>query len=293
MRDPQPLIFDWTDGECAEEVAGAIQDLSRGLAGAAVGGADAAAGTDTDNARGRAVRLERLLVAGAFGEALALCRTVGPGDRAALFLAVIRRLEARWQTDGVGFSDLAFAFYLLRHLIEHALPAGAGIEHALPAGAGIEHALPAGAGAAKSPAHPGSVLSAAAPRVLVALAHGEGHSFGAQILAADLAASGCRVDIDLGADGAALCRRLARAHVDVLALSVGHDGALHGLADLITDLRAASCNGRLAIVLGGAALAEPRAQYTFLGADGIALSATEAVGWIAARHAACRPHHRI
>jgi MerR family transcriptional regulator, light-induced transcriptional regulator len=252
----------WSDSDCAERVAGAIQDLSRTL-GAAVDARDVPALT------GPAQDLERHLVQGAFGDALALCQGLAKDRQAALFLTVIRHLEGRWQTDCIGFADLAFAFYQLRHLIDHAAPALANPPAALMALSGAQDL-----------------------RILVALAHGETHSFGAQILAGELAARGWSVTQDLTGDGDRLAARLAEERFDVLALSVGHDGALAGLADRIADLRARSCRGGISIMLGGAALAEPRAQYTFLGADAVALSAAEAIAWISTRPAARRPHHR-
>lgn len=252
----------WSDSDCAERVAGAIQDLSRSL-GAAIDARDVPALT------GPARDLERHLVQGAFGDALALCCKMERPVQAALFLAVVRHLETRWQTDSIGFADLAFAFFQLRHLIDHAAPAPAAARPSLATMAGAQDL-----------------------RILVALAHGEAHSFGAQILAGQLAARGWSVTLDLTGDGDGLAARLAEERFDVLALSVGHDGALAGLADRIADLRVRSCRGGISIILGGAALAEPREQYNFLGADTVALSAAEGTAWISKQLAARRPHHR-
>jgi hypothetical protein len=254
-----------SDADCAERVAGAIQDLSRVLRAGAAG----AAPQDSRAADSPVRDLERHLVTGAFGDALALCRQLAPGQHAALFLAVIRHLESRWQTDSIGFADLAFAFYQLRHLIDHA---------------------------ASGPVVPAAALTAMAGaqdlRILVALTHGERHSFGAQILAGELAAHGWSVAQDLSGQGDRLGALVAHDRFDVLALSIGHDSALEGLADRIQDLRARSCHGGMSVILGGAALAEPRGQYTFLGADTVALTAAEASAWISSHLAARRPHHR-
>lgn len=252
----------WPDSDCAERVAGAIQDLSRSL-GAAVDARDVSALT------GPAQQLERFLAKGAFDDALALCNTLARDRRAALFLAMIRHLECRWQTDSIGFADLSFAFYQLRHLIDHAAPGRVVPSDRLTAMAGAQDL-----------------------RILVALAHGEAHSFGAQILAGELAAHGWLVAQDLSGQGDRLGALVAQHRFDVLALSIGHDAALEGLADRICDLRARSCHGGMSIMLGGTALAEPRGQYTFLGADTVALTAAEASAWISSHIAARRPHHR-
>lgn len=255
-----PVDLTCSDVDCAERVAGAIHDLSRVLkAGAA----------DTATLHSPAQRLERHLVSGAFSDALALCRQLPPGQHAALFLAVIRQLESRWKTDSIGFADLAFAFYQLRHLID---------------------------GVASGPAVPAATMTSMAGsqdlRILVALAHGEKHSFGAQILAGELAAQGWAVAQDLSGQGERLGALVAQNRFDVLALSIGHDAALDGLADRIGDLRAQSCHARMSVMLGGGAFAEPRRQYAFLGADTVALSAAEASAWISSHHAARRLHRR-
>jgi hypothetical protein len=253
----------WSDPDCAERVAGAIQSLQHDLVAGAPA-SDARPGAD----RTVAV-LERLLVAGAFGEALALCRGQRADRRAALFLAVVMRLEARWAHDSIGFADLSLAFFLLRHLID-------------------QTGLPA---PAPTPGRQGAGATGGL-RILVALAPGETHCFGARILAGELAAQGWSVTLDLDALSDGLRARIAEQRFDVLALSVGHDAALHGLADLIADLRHLSAQGDLSVVLGGAALAEPHAQYAFLGADRVALSAAEATTWIFTTFASRRRHYR-
>jgi methylmalonyl-CoA mutase cobalamin-binding subunit len=255
-----PIHQHWPDSDCAERVAGAIEDLSRTLK-------STPHLTDPAAISEPAMQLERHLILGAFGDALTLCKAQPPGQRAALFLSVVTRLEARWRGDTIGFAELAFAFYLLRHLIDHAT--------------------------LRAPGPMLPVMAAADDlRILVALAHGETHSFGAQILAAELAAQGWAVTLDLSGEAGRLRARITDERFDVLTLSVGHDGALHGLADLIADLRHLSLQARLSVILGGAALAEPRAQYTFLGADTLALTVAEGVAWIFDHRAAPRRHHR-
>lgn len=255
-----PVDLTCADVDCAERVAGAIQDLSRALKASAA---------DTTALPSPAQRLERHLVTGAFGDALALCRQLAPGQHAALFLAVIRQLEGRWKTDSIGFADLAFAFYQLRHLIDNVA-----------------------SGPAVPLAATGSMTGLQDLRILVALAHGEKHSFGAQILAGELAAQGWVVVQDLSGQGERLGALVAQNRFDVLALSIGHDAALDGLADCIADLRGLSCHARMSVLLGGDAFAEPRRQYAFLGGDAVALSAAEASAWISSHHAARRLHHR-
>lgn len=248
---------DWSDSGCAERVGGAIGGLTRQLHAAAVLPAP-------DDLAGR---LQALLLDGAFADALALCRAM-PRDRAtALFLAVIRRLEARWQADTVEFAALGFAFFQMRRLIELV----------------TEPAPP-------PPPQPAALHDS--PRLLVALAPGERHAFGAQILASELALHGWAVELDLSGDAERICARVAAAPYHAVGLSVGHDTALQGLADHIADLRLRSCRGGISVMLGGGALAEPRTQYRFLGADVVALTAAEAMVWLSAHLALARPRLR-
>ncbi len=245
---------DWSDTGCAERVAGAITDLTTRLRARC--GPDAA-----DDLTGQ---LEWLLLTGEFARALSLCRVIPRAEVGGLFLSVIRRLETRWQVDGAGFADLAFAFFQMRRLID------------LTAEPVPRPITPA----------PGT------PRLLIGLATGEGHMFGAQILAAELALHGWAVDLDLTGDAKTLCNRVAQTRYEAVGLSVGHDDALHGLADLVADLRHSSCHGGISVMLGGAALVEPRTQYRFLGADVVVLTAAEAMVWLSAHLAVQRPRLR-
>lgn len=212
-------------------------------------------------ANGDAVhRLEIALLEGRYADCMDLGRE--HGDRAVqdLYLPVIRRLETHWQSDSVAFGDLSFAFFQLQRLI---------------------------ARATEPP-----VAAPAPGRILVALARGEGHGFGAQILAAELALHGWTVNLDLSGDAVILLRLVAKHRFLALGLSVGHDKALDGLADLITDLRRESCHPGMAVMLGGNALVEPRDQYRFLGADAICATPAEATRWLSRRYSARNPLFR-
>jgi len=245
---------DWSDMSCAEQVAGAISDLTSRLR--------ARCGPESpDDLAGR---LEWLLLTGEFARALALSRVIPRAEVGGLFLATIRRLETRWQLDSASFADLAFAFFQMRRLIDLTTE-------------------PAPAPVAAAPG---------APRLLIALAEGEAHAFGVQILAAELALHGWAVDVDLTGNGNSLRKRVSETRYVAVGLSVGHDNALQGLADLIADLRHLSCNGGISVLLGGAALAEPRGQYTFVGADVVVLTASEAMVWLSAHLVANRPRLR-
>lgn len=177
---------DWSDTGCAERVAGAITDLADRLR----------LRLGPDAAGDQVVRLERLLLEAEFAKALALCTSLSrDGERPhGLFLAAIRRLEARWKADAVGFAQLAFGFFQIRRLIDML----------------SEPALP----------DPTGFAGYDAARVLIALAPGERHEFGAQILAAELSLHGWAVDLDLTGDGNSVCKRVVRTRYEMVALSV-------------------------------------------------------------------------
>lgn len=229
---------------CMEDVAGAIQRLPRFL-----DTADTQPGVAID-------RLERLLLQGAFADALALCRTLRVSVPDEMLVPLIRRLDRRWNADEIGFSDLSFAFFQIRRLID------------LLREPAISQISPDGPAKGK---------------ILLALAPAEEHSFGLQIVAAELALHGWQVDLHVDATAEGLCERLRDRTYDVVGLSVGHDGAMDGLADVITELRLASRNSGISVMLGGAALVEPVSRYEFLGADRICQTAAEAATWLAAR----------
>jgi len=237
----------WESVCCMEDVAGAIQRLPAKLGDA---GAEPPSLVN---------RLEALLLQGAFAEALTLCRAqvaLAPGQ---VFVPLIRRVDARWQRDEIGFGDLAFVFFQVRRLIDLLR------EPAAPVAAW-------GGGLAMG-------------RILLGMAPGEGHTFGIQIVCGELTMQGWQVDIVRDANPGALHRQLEARAYDCVGLTVGHDGALDGLADLIASARIVSCNPAISVIVGGAALVEPVSRYNFLGADRICLTTSDAAMWLASRHA--------
>lgn len=233
--------------ECGIDLLGGLRALSSVMPAARVEGA----------VPETILRLERLLREGAAGAAVELCRAQRvPGSGllpSALLTAVIRRFEAAWMKDDIGFGDLSMVFLTLHRVLVQLL--------------GSEPATGDAPGRG---------------RVLVATVPGEEHVFGAMVLADALRALGWHVDTLLGADAQTLCARVGQGRHTVVGLSVGHDLAMDGLADLIADLRTAAHGPAPRILIGGAALVQPVDQYHFLGADGIARSAADAARWMAA-----------
>lgn len=243
---------DGKTGSCGHDLARTMRATAQQLDMAA-----ARSGPDEDGGvrmSAETQHLARLLQAGAFAEAISFCteqaRDGAPGRLPRLFLPLVQHLEAAWERDAIEIAELSFAFFQIRRLIEiSARRAGPPM---------ATHGL---RGAA-----------------LLAVPPGESHGFGLQIVADEMRLRSWQVTTaPEGSDPDALQRQLRARRFDVLGLSIGHDDALAGLGDLIVDLRMASRNPGLVVILGGAGLAEPASQYHFLGADHVALDASDGV----------------
>lgn len=215
--------------------------LAPGAAGGPIEGADA---------------LFRLTRAGDIDRARALCdqhaATAATGRRAVyadLVLPVVRAIEAEWAAGTAPFDDIIAHFWAVQRLID-----------------GL-----AGAPAQAAPSPPRGA-------VLLACPEAEDHGFGLAVVAEEFRAAGWRVAADRG--NRRIVDRVGDDLVDAVGLSVGHDAALHGLADLVQDLRIASRNPRLRVILGGHVVAAAPAGFAFLGADLVARTGAEALAWL-------------
>gem|GEM_PF-3529610 len=234
-------------GDIKSALHDTVRQLDEALAAEPGWGGEIAMTPETDE-------LAQMLRSGAFAKAVRFCAQRaeggGSGRLAALFLPLVQQLEAAWERDAIEISELAFIFFQIRRLIEIS---------ARRAGPPVPQLLSRG-----------TVLLASAP--------GEGHGFGLQFVADELRLRSWAVTtMPDGAGNAALQDRLEMHAFDALGLSIGHDDSLAGLADLLVELRLTSRNPRLKVLLGGAALVEPAAQYHFLGADHVALDVTDGV----------------
>jgi MerR family transcriptional regulator, light-induced transcriptional regulator len=166
-----------------------------------------------------------------------------------LLLPVVHALEAEWVDDNADFAVITQGFWNLKRLIERLSSSD-------------------------------SLTLSTAPyagRCLIALAEHEEHSFGAQIVSEELRFNGWDVDLLLNAKRAEVLQRLASKHYDMLGLTVGHDAALSGLADMIGDARMQSYNPAIKVIVGGNIFDAPLSQYRFVGADHIARNAGDAM----------------
>ena len=170
-----------------------------------------------------------------------------------LLVPAIHRLESDWKRRSLEMGTLVLAFGTARHVID--------VWHASAARPRPNPAMP------KEP-------------VLVAVAPGDHHSFGAQILADDLTMRGYAVTLEAKGCAETLLGRVSRTGFAAMTLSVGHDSAFDGLAELVAQLRIQAHNPQMFVLVGGPALTNPTTQYAFLDADAVLLTAQEGADFL-------------
>jgi methanogenic corrinoid protein MtbC1 len=114
-------------------------------------------------------------------------------------------------------------------------------------------------------------------RILLLPAPGEQHSFGLSMVADAFREGGWCVRSGPAAPRPKLPRLVRDEWFDVVGLSVTSDRHLKGLASCIRAVRAASCNPKLYVMLGGAAILANPERARFLGADTTARDAAGAL----------------
>lgn len=178
---------------------------------------------------------------------------------ASLILPAIYELERNWTSDARDYTQTLRAFWQLQTLLHDEVAPG------------------------RQALEPAPVRADA--RIILATAPGSEHTFGVQVVHAHFAARGWSPRLLLRTEVDVLKQALSDGHVDVLGLSVGHDAALAGLPQLISELRACSANPGLQIMVGGNVFNMADSEYEWIGADGLARSADEAFSF-------CQTHSR-
>ena len=64
-----------------------------------------------------------------------------------------------------------------------------------------------------------------------------------------------------------LVATVSKQHFDLIAVSIGYDQSLLGLADAIAEVRRCSVNQNISVVLGGRVFDQPASSYEFIGSD--------------------------
>ncbi len=180
-----------------------------------------------------------------------------------LLAASARHMGQAWEEDRYSFSEVTIGLWRLQRVLH---------EHA-------RRDLP--------------LLGAHGPsrRCLLAAEPGSQHTFGLSMVAEFFSRGGWSVDCEPGASWSDLRRQLARDPFDLFGLSISSSEHIPQIASAILDMRRASANARLFVMVGGpmAALMPDLAQRC--GADAVASDAQTAVSladrWLASlvRHA--------
>lgn len=105
----------------------------------------------------------------------------------------------------------------------------------------------------------------------------EHHSFGAQLLLDQLNSHGFDVVPLFQRTANDMFDVVSERHIDVLAVSIGYDLSLAGLADTISEARLVSANPRMAVIVGGCAINGADESYDFLNADKVVAKSEDAL----------------
>ncbi|TVS05442.1 MAG: hypothetical protein EA407_02335 [Rhodobacteraceae bacterium] len=173
-----------------------------------------------------------------------------------VILPTIRAVGQAWADDSASFEQASLAHILLHRLLEY-------VARSNGAATGMRQAWP--------------VHDA---RVMVTVAPGDTHDFGAQILSQHLRLSGWPVTFFGHRQRERVVPTLAQQRYSALAISVSCDENLAGLADFVMTSRMASTSPKLHLMIGGAAIQPPFDQYDFLGADRVGLAIDEVASYL-------------
>lgn len=193
---------------------------------------------------------------------LQLALTRGPGARERTLphsmpdlFSTIALLESSWKARRITFGEAIRGLFTIREVVQN-------LETGRTPDACAMHFFGAG---------------------LVGVADGEQHDFGPQIVAEKLYVGGWRTEVNVKAGFGWLVDRARTERFDFVGVSVGCDESLAGLADRISELRETSLNPSICVIAGGAVFAYSTYHFDFLGADCIARTADDAIGFLNAR----------
>jgi methanogenic corrinoid protein MtbC1 len=114
-------------------------------------------------------------------------------------------------------------------------------------------------------------------RILCAVAPGDDHSFGSLLLEEMFRRAGWTCSGLRGATRAQLRRNVSESWFEIIALTVSVERNSAALTDLVADLRAASCNPGVSIMVGGPVFNDHASLADEIGADATASNARAAL----------------
>jgi methanogenic corrinoid protein MtbC1 len=114
-------------------------------------------------------------------------------------------------------------------------------------------------------------------RMMIASAPGSQHLLGLSMVSEFFRKDGWQVVVEIADNQAGLLQTVRNEWFDLVGLSVGLSGQILQLPQLVAQLKAASRNPGVPVMLGGAAFLDSAVTHRDLGADAISTDATEAV----------------
>lgn len=161
-----------------------------------------------------------------------------------------RILGERWEDDSADFIEVTLGLWRLQELV---------------------HELASRCGGSEI----GDVMHER--RILCAVAPGDDHSFGSLLLEEMFRRAGWTCSGLRGATRSQLLRQVAEGWFEIIALTVSIERNSGALTDLVADLRAASCNPGVSIMVGGPVFNDQASLADEIGADATASNARAAL----------------
>jgi methanogenic corrinoid protein MtbC1 len=125
--------------------------------------------------------------------------------------------------------------------------------------------------------HCGPLSASTVRRIMIGSAPGSQHLLGLSIVAEFFRKDGWQVVVEIADTGSALLQAVGNEWFDLVGLSVGLIEQLPLLPELIAQLKHASRNSDVPVILGGTAFMGRDVQGQELGAEAISLDAADAV----------------
>jgi methanogenic corrinoid protein MtbC1 len=166
-----------------------------------------------------------------------------------LIAPVARHLGWMWEQDDVDFSQVSLGLIRLQqitHMLGYTYQSG-------PRSAGVVR------------------------RMMIGSAPGSQHLLGLSMVAEFFRKDGWQVVVEIADSGDGLLQAVGSEWFDLVGLSVGLSGQLPMLPELIAQLKAASRNVAVPVILGGPAFLGSKAKGPDFGADGVSTDAADAV----------------
>ncbi len=160
-----------------------------------------------------------------------------------------RRLGTLWESDELGFAEVTLGLWRLQQVM-----------HEL--GAAFQHA---------------GGCNADGRRALLAPVPGSQHTLGLFMVAEFFRRAGWDVWGDATVSAAQIVRAVRDGWFDVVGLSIGSEVHVHALASVILDMRKASRNPSMLVLIGGPIVASSPGLVASVGADAWAEDAEQAV----------------